>query len=220
MKYALAPLAAVVAAALTAGPTAAAVLYTDRAAFEADATSLTLIDFNDQVVPPDTFTFYPGATVTLSGVTFTGNSNLYTVDPAFVGDYDLGDGVVLSFQQADPGPQVLTIDLPAGTTAVGFDFGIAFGTADFTFTLASGEEFVLSAAVAPTDDPTFAGFIADTPIASVTVTVPVDSFTAPLIDRFVFGTGVAAVPEPTSLALVGMGAAGLVGYARRRKAVA
>jgi hypothetical protein len=171
---------------------AGVVHFSDRAAFQAAAPGLTTIDFNDQVVPPSTFRFYPGATVSLSGVTFSTDNNLFAVTSAFDAAYGLGDGAVLSWQGADP--DVLTISLPAGTTAVGMDFG-SFGANPFTFALSSGEVFVLIGSDTPTTTPVFAGFISDVPIASLTSTF---SGASPQIDRFVFGT---AVPEPSALLL-------------------
>jgi hypothetical protein len=195
--------------------TADVVHFTDRAAFQAAVPGLTTIDFNDQVTPPSTFRFYPGGTVTLSGVTFTSDNNLFAVTPSFEPQYSLGDGAVLSWQGANP--DVLTIALPAGITAVGMDFG-SFGPMPFTFVLSTGDAFVLTGSDAPTANPVFAGFISDEPITSLTSTF---SGAAPQIDRFVFGV---AVPEPSTFVLGGAGLFALLlvgrdlGVRRRRSA--
>jgi hypothetical protein len=185
-------------------------LFTDSTSFTNATSGLTTIDFNDQVTPPNTFAFYPNATVALSGVTFTGNSLLFAVNPAFSSGYGLGDGTVLSWQGANS--EVLTVALPTGTTSVGFNFG-AFASTAFTFTLSTGNVFVLTGGTSATTPPTFAGFVSAAPLTSLTISA-VDG--APQIDRFSFGT--AAVPEPGSIALlVGMGLSSAGFLARRRK---
>lgn len=177
---------------------AAVILYTDRPSFQAASSGLTTINFNDQV-PVGTFTFYPGGSVTLSGVTFSSNVNLFAVSPSFYFEYNLGDGIVLSNQGTNP--NVLTVALPPGTTALGFDFG-AFGTSAFTFTLSTGDVFVLPGSDAPDTTPTFAGFTSDAPITSLTIS---SGDIAPQIDRFQFGQAAAPIPEPASaLAFAGL----------------
>ena len=185
--------------------------YSDRPSFTSAASGLTMIDFNDQVTLPDTFTTYPGASVTLSDVTFTANSTLFAVTSGYDPAYDLGDGTVLSWQGGFP--NLLTVALPVGTTAVGLDFG-AFETVDFTFTLSTGDVYVLPGSATPTNSPAFTGFVSVAPITGLTIS---GVNAAPQLDRFVFG-GASAVPEPRSVALlVGMASVSGIMLKRRRK---
>ncbi len=171
------------------------ILFNNRTSFNAAATGLTLIDFNNQVISPATFIFYPGGTVTLSGVTFTSNASLFAVNPAFNGGYDLGDGTVLSFQGTNP--SVLTVALPTNTKAVGFDFG-AFAASNFSFTLSTGQSYILPGNATPSATPAFAGFVSSTSIAFLTLS---STDGGNQIDRFAFGR-TAAVPEPGTVALL------------------
>jgi hypothetical protein len=205
---------------------ASTVLYTDRGLFEAELINPTLIDFNDQVTPPNLYTDYPpypGGTVTLSGVTFIAldDAMLYAVDPAYSpANYGLGDGVVLSWQHNSGGPNALFIDLPAATLAVGFDFGKNLGSEsfEFTFMFSNTNAFQLNT------DPgaSFAGFISDTPMKRLVIMAPETSI--PQIDRFVFASSVnsgnAAVPEPASVALMACGIGMIAVYRRNRLAKA
>ncbi len=205
---------------------ASTILYTDRGLFEAELINPTLIDFNDQVTPPDLFTSYapfPGGTVTLSGVTFTAmkEGSLFAVDPAYSpANYGLGDGVVLSWQYGLGGKNEMSIDLPAGTLALGFDFGKNFNTQSFRF------QFIFSNLdwyqLDTVDGASFAGFISDTPISQLLIFAPESSI--PQIDRFVFASsvnsGTAPVPEPASVALTTCGLGLIVAYRRRRVAKA
>ncbi len=200
---------------------ASTVLYTDRAEFESKLASSTLIDFNDQVTPPDLYTNYapfPGGTVTLSGVTFTATADayLYAIDPAFSpGTYGLGDGVVLSWQYNVGAPNELMIQLPAGTLAFGFDFGRTTGASSIRFEFAMFN--VQTYEFDSQDGASFIGFVSDTPMQGLLVNVPDDAIGQ--LDRFVFSSqinpGTAAVPEPASIALTVCGL-GLIGVYRRR----
>jgi len=201
---------------------AATVLYTDRGLFEADLINPTLIDFNDQVKPPDLFTSYapfPGGTVTLSGVTFTAldAADLFAVDPAYApANYGLGDGTVLSWQQNVGGPNKLQIDLPAGTLAVGFNFGKNLGadSFEFTFMFSNTNVFKLNTQAGAS----FAGFISDTPTNRLLIFAPENAI--PQIDRLVFASSVNSgslpIPEPASVALMVCGL-GMIGVYRRRR---
>ena len=178
---------------------AQSLLFTDRALFQAATASLNSIDFNDQVELPATFVNYFGNQVTVSGVTFSADQGLFAVNPAFSSDYGLGNGTALSWQREDTLPSVLSVALPRGINAVGVNFG-AFESVPFTFTLSTGETFVLGSSTTPIDTPTFAGFVSAAPLIGLTITA---TDFAPQIDRFEFGSGpsIPSVPEPSRLAL-------------------
>ncbi len=189
-----------VLALLSSGATSRAqvVLFTNPGSFQAATSGLKIIDFNDQIPAGSTSRGYANGTVTLAGVTFTSNNQrLFTVAPAFDRHYNLGDGPVLHWEGT--WPRILTINLPANTTAVGMDFG-ADGAAPFDFALSTGETFTLTGCVTPTSSPTFAGFTSVAPISSLSVTVS-EHVIITQIDRFSFGAR-AAVPEPGALALL------------------
>src|SRR6266849_148722 len=63
---------------------AGSTLYSSRAAFEAASSGLTTIDFNG-IAPAGGYVSYGTGPLTLSGVTFTGNGEMFVIDPAYYG---------------------------------------------------------------------------------------------------------------------------------------
>ena len=207
-------------AVLVLGPptevTAGVTWFTDRAAFEASATELASITF-ENIAAPNDFADVSGG-LTLKGVSFSpdSSSSLYVIDPAYTPElYDWGSGAVLSAQSSGSGPAGINVTLPAGTTEFGSDIMTFMPyAAPVTVTLVTGETFT-----APTDDfPTraFVGFISTTPISSLTF----GASTNLNLDNVLFGPHI--VPEPSSglLLVVGVGGTALfvlLGKTRKRK---
>ncbi len=85
------------------------------------------------------------------------------------------------------------------------------GNGPFQIVLSTGESFMV-----PTGSNgvrAFAGLISDVPIASIRFNRTVGT---PLLDNFAFGRA-AAVPEPTTMMLVGTGLAAIWMKVRKRK---
>jgi PEP-CTERM motif len=172
--------------------------FDTRTAFDAATTNQTIIDFSG-LAPSNGFAYFgtPGS-LTISGVHFATNGPLFVQN----------DGVSsrLTVQQGTP-TSVLDVTLPPGTTAVGFDF---ISGDPLTMTFATGEIFDLGSM--PFPDYGFAGFISDQAITSISL----DS-TGADYKNFTFGQ---AVPEPSSVVMLGAGAFGFIGYTLRRRATA
>jgi hypothetical protein len=175
------------------------VTYTDPAQFAAVSAHTTVIGF-ENLAPPGGFSYYgdPG-TLSLSGVTFTTNS------PLFVQNTNAyGTGAFLSAQQTNP--EIVTIALPSGITAVGSDYFTAYAT---TVTLSTGESFVIPGGTYPNLG--FFAFTTDTAISSLRLAVAGDGID---LDNFTFGQ---AVPEPGALTLLATGMLVVAGGPLRRR---
>lgn len=106
----------------------------------------------------------------------------------------------------------------AGVAAVGFDVAIGFGGFNALVSVFNGATLLDSQSFDTEPETvftTFAGFSGLGPITRATISPAPGGFV--LIDNLAFGEGRmnGEVPEPTTLALLGLGLAGL-GFARRR----
>lgn len=184
---------------------ASVVVYTDRSAWEAAVTGGVTENFNSFADG----TVVTGATVFPSGITATASGTLDISSFAFSA---IGQGNALrTFVNT-------TIVMPGSPVAFGFDYAdldlggasIAFGTFSQALALTGDADSSVTS-----DDFAFFGVVAtaaDIPGGTFSFTSVLEGF---VIDNLSFGSGT-AVPEPGTVALLGLGLAGL-GYARRRR---
>jgi hypothetical protein len=164
---------------------------------------------------PGNFQFFPSPPgLTRDGVNFQSTGNgLYAIDRNYLfPTFAWNAPAVLDADVQIPSSQ-LVATLPPNTTAVAGTISDFF-TTNFTITLASGGAQTFSLPNVPGQPTlTFVGFTSDVPITSVAFQ---DSFGAPVLGSFEVAT-FTAVPEPSTLALFGLGTAALAGWRWRRK---
>ncbi len=186
---------------LAAGAHAADASYTNQAAWAAGTSVTSTLDFNS-----GSGYVSRGNSYTEGGVTFTAPSGVFSI-------YDISyDASYHSSGYLDLQGSPLSMNFGSGVTAVGFDFGAFYDNAvTLAITLSDGSTFTANA---PASAYSFFGVTTDAPISSISFSTAND-FTA--FDNVSVGTAVSSVPEPTSLAMFGLGAVGLLLAARRKK---
>ena len=154
----------------------------------------------------------------LQGVSFstTNLNGAVNVNSAFFyGPQDFSGPYAVNSVYSGAAPDILTISLPAVENAFFLDFTTLFSSTTATFTLSNGFTTSVSPTVAFPNSPEFLGFISDAPFSTITLSVP--SQQSWVVKDFGYGAfkGVAAVPEPSTWAMMLLGFAGL-GFAFRQ----
>lgn len=203
--------------------------YTDRPTFNAAmGVPLTLEDFT----PTDHFPISTGVLNSLTnlpgiglfpgdiqpGVTYStpiGSSFFFNIDGGggYVG------GFLDGFYGGDPN-RVLTITFDNPASGFGFDTNLIMGTDfDITINFTSGPAYTANVALSGSINLEFFGFQSSLgDITSVIIDGNGSGTFAFALDNFAFDVGTAAaVPEPTSLTLAGLGLLSVYGWARRHR---
>jgi len=199
---------------------AAVITYADRASFDSAAGPTTLLNFNGVAAGGHT---YHVNTATFGDVTFTQPDNrLFTFGEDFYPTNGLTSGYL---NQNCCGPAGLTATFANGVHSVGMDLGIqqnwsnAANPNDIVMTTSDGDVLTYSAQVLYNNTNTlgFFGFSSTVAITSIHFDNDAEGI---VIDNFAFTTSEAAsavaVPEPATLAILGLGLMCL-GYTRSRR---
>ncbi len=195
------------------------VVYTSLSSFEAATTGLVDTNFNG-IVPPGSFTDFPtppGFTSPTTGVNFNianpvvgGGDNLNVTSATYYAPTIYPQDFLVPSAGTYNSTIEEVITLPTPVRAIGLDRG-TFNGASLSYTFSTGDTYLDSSP--PTFGSTsFVGFVASSPISSVTITY--SSSDALVIDDFKAGQ---VVPEPSTLALFGIGACCVGGAAWRRR---
>ncbi len=192
--------------------------FSDRATFTAATVPGSLRTADFEVAPPGTFLDVTPSFSEQGAIFAVSPGNVLTIADAGAENFGTGDSLLVGGGAVNPPPPPIFLDvsLPSNITAVGFDFGPRSRVlSDFTFTInGSPARTFVSAATTRS----FFGVASDTVFSSLRIqsTVSQQFF----VDQFSFGQSnlsVTAVPEPGTMTLMGLGLAGLIGAARRRK---
>lgn len=197
------------------------VAYSNRTAFNAATSGGTLIDFESYAEPSNGVN-YLGGSVTIGDVTFSQAGNrLFVLSPNV---YSTNGSAYLNHN--NDSAEDIQVSFANAVYSVGFDIGfVANWGSDATpglFSLLLSNGDLVSGVRSPVhwyssvhtgEQLSFIGFVSDTAISGFTIQ---DLTDGTVVDDFVFGSA-AAVPEPASLAMWGLGAVGLMFASRKRR---
>ena len=193
-------------------------VYTTATSFDAATTHLTSINFNG-IASPTSFVNFPnppGYTDAATGTNFSfpaeGGTDVnitgrdfYSPTPTFPDDFLVGAGNV-------PQGASELITLPTGATAFSLMFS-TFNGVPFTFAFSNGDSYTDTTTPA-FGSVAFIGFTDTSPFTSVTLTGPGD-----LAINLIVQYG-SAVPEPSTLTMLGLASVIVGGSLWRRRAAA
>ena len=190
--------------------------YTDLVSFQSATTSLIDVNFNGVTLGPSGYNNYfipPGYTDAATGTNFTylnANGDAINITsgsyygPNFFPDNTLNESTSI------PATSSEFITLPTSSTALGLYFS-TFDQGKYVFTLSNGDTYTDSSTPA-FGNLAFLGFTDTAAFTSLTISDP-----NMLLLDLKFGT---AVPEPSSLTLLGIASVALAGYQWRRRCAA
>jgi hypothetical protein len=193
---------------------AALVQYSDRTLFEAASGILSSEDFNSYTTDVS-FSMSPldvgDFTITYDGVLVSGWNMIDATPFAMSSLLDIDGTSYMLGGLAEAETIVLTFD--SAITAFGADFtGLNDDVARSLFNIAGD---TISLPVQSGLTTLFFGVVSDTPFDTVTL-MGLSSSEGYGMDNVAYGSGTVSVPEPTTLALMGLGLAG-IGFARKKK---
>lgn len=188
------------------------ITYADYASWSSAVTGISTVKIPNVTA----FLGFVPSSVTYDGVTFStdrliGDPRMFSVSTAITTTFP-----IISTQQATGGLGHLVLTLPEPVTALAFNYGTARGSALNLIILSADEREVFLGTGDGYETGGFVGVVVPTPFDTVYL---VTDYRDILNVGNVAYADAAAVPEPGTFTLMGLGALGLAGFARRRNSL-
>jgi hypothetical protein len=187
------------------------ITYPDLPTWRSAVSEVTTVTIPDPSPQPFITLGSGSASVTYSGVTFSTNAAIGDGIFFNVGVLFSHDPAVLSSQQVITGVANILITFPSPVVGFALNYG-TFGGGAVTFTVTNGDTVTQGSTGSFYAVPDFVGATDSTPFTTVLVTS-----TDSVLNLNNVSYALSAVPEPTSLALLGVSTAALLGYSRLRR---